>query len=522
VVLAAVVVLSSAAAGSVAGSDAPRPAADTDTSFARSDVMSVTARAGTTAGDADAHAPEVVHTRPRSQVTNGTPPDDDAPVTVQEGGTYFVGQTLERSRGVPADGRLDLYRDGQFDAVAFSDSQGVVRVDTAGFPTGAYSLRTQNGTAVVSFRLVEQTLDVSFGSATVSNGGRDTDATLSVSTNRRSPVYYVTGNVDGEWLDADASRGLFGGAGTAVGTDTLRLAGTAEESFSLNASGLPEGRLTLVVRAPDAEAVASANVTVTASEPGTASFAPRVVQASTGDTVTVGLRLERTDRATLQVGTVSVNYRVTLTVVDGDGDGEILVRWDTSAAGTGSASAAFTAADPDDAVRNASRSTGRLSGPLAAEPYPISVRVGGTETDVGTVSLRAAETPRPCGRDGAALVDRYHDNLDAVPALAEGMLTAETIHLSVSGDEGGDYTAVTDSEMRVTAFRQGVPGNATLVIETDCETVTTVLDASEPGAAFSTAYDNDEITVRGATFPKTVLVEVSKLLYGIGRALGAF
>ena len=522
VMLAVLVVLSSAATGAVAGSGTPRSASDT--SFARAVGTSTTV--GDSAVDTglapDARVTDVVHTRPRSQAPNGTPTGDDAPVRVQEGETYFVGQTLTRSRGVPADEQFDIHRDGQFDDVAFSDSRGVVRVDTTGFPTGQYSLRAANGTEVVSFRLVRQTIDVSFDSATVSNDGRDTDTTLSVSTNRRSPAYYVTASVDGERLDSGELQRLFGGAGTTAGTDVLRITGTTSESFTLNASGVAAGTLTIVVNAADAEATASADVTVAASGPGGASFAPRVVQATTGDVVTVGIRLERTDRATLQVGSAPVNYRVTMTVVDGDGDGDVLVRWDTSVAGSRDASAAFEADDPDDSVRNVSRSTGRLSGPLAAEPYATSVRVDGMETDVGTVSLREPEIPRLCGRGSGALVDLYHDNVDAVPAIAEGMLTDETIHLSVDGDRGGAYMAVTDSDMRVTAFQPGVPGNATLVAETDCETVTTVLDSSEPGDAFSTAYDNGEIAVRGATFPKTVTVEVSKLLYRIGRTLGLF
>lgn len=518
-VLSVVVVLSSAATGAPPGGVAPSAAGSSVTHAAGP---------GAAVGDTivevrtapDARATGVVHTRSRAQVTNGTP-SDDAPVTVREGETYYVGQTLERSRAVPADEQLDLYRGGQFDAVAFADSQGVVRVDTTGFPTGRYSLRTQNGTEVVSFRLIRQTVDASFGSSTVSNGGGDTDATLSVSTNRRSPVYYVTARVDGERLDAEALRRLFGGIGTAVDGETLRVTGTTNESFALNVSGVPAGRLVLTATAPDTGVAASATITVAASGPGAASFAPRVVQAAVGDVVTVGVALERTDRATLRVGSTSLNYRVTMTVVDGDGDGEVLVRWDTSVAGSGDAGAAFAAGDADDSVRNVSRSTGQVSGPLAAEPYPTSVRVGGTEADVGTVSLQAA-TPRVCGRAGSALVDRYHDNLDAVPVLAERLLTDETVHLSVDGDRGGDYTVVTDSDMRVTAFRQGVPENATLVVETDCETATAVLDAPEPGAAFSTAYDDGEIVVRGATFPKTVAVAVSEFLYDVGRALGVF
>jgi hypothetical protein len=217
-----------------------------------------------------------------------------------------------------------------------------------------------------------------------------------------------------------------------------------------------------------------------------------------------------------------MNYRVTMTVVDGDGDGEATVRWDTSRAGQRDPSRAFAAGDADDAVRNVSRSTGAVAGSLAAGPYPTSLVADGTETDVGTVSLREPETPRVCGRAGGTLVDLYHANLDSVPDLAEGTLTDETIRLVINGDGGGEYTVVTGTEMRVTAFRPGAPDDATVVVETDCETVRTTLDAPDPAEAVATAYRNDEITVRGATLVKSIVVEASKLLFDIGRTLGLF
>jgi hypothetical protein len=519
--LSVLVVLSSAAVGSVAahGSDS---AMTTPDATATDTAVTTSGHSAGTRSEVGAHIhARTVAPHARAQTTNGTP-SDDAAVAIREGDTYYVGQTLRRSRGVPADERLDLRRVGRLDSVVFSTSQGVTRIDTTGLAVGQYSLRAPNGTEIVSFRLVRQTVDVAFGSSTVSNAGGGTGTALTVSTNRRSPVYYVTASVDGERLDADEIRRLFGGTGTTLAPDVLRVTGTTSESFTLNASGVEEGRLTLTATAPDTGANDSATITVEARGNGSALFSPRVVQATAGDVVTLGVTFDRTDRATLTVGTAPVNYRVTMTVVDGDGDGEATIRWDTSRAGQGAATDAFAAGDADDSVRNVSRSTGPLSESLAADTYATRLVVDGRETDVGTVSLRDPETPRPCGRNGAALVDRYHDNLDSVPSLAEGMLTDETIHLLVNGDEGGEYTVVTDTDMRVTTFQRGEPADATMVVETDCETVRTVLDASNPADAFATAYNDGEITVSGATFVKSVVVEASKLLFDIGRSLGLF
>lgn len=526
VVLSILVVLSSAAVGSVAagGSDSAmttRTATATDAA-----AIGGTATAGgdfvETRAGADAHPPaHAVGSHPRAQTTSGTS-SDDAAVAIRDGETYFVGQTLRRSRGVPADERLDLRRSGQLDSVVFSTQQGVALIDTTGRSVGQYSLRAPNGTEIVSFRLVRQTVDVAFESRTVSNEGTGTGTTLTVSTNRRSPVYYVTASVDGERLDSAALRRLFGGTGTTVRSEILRITGTATASYALNASGVAAGTLTITATASDTGANDSATITVEARGNGSASFAPRVVQSTAGDVVALGVTFDRTDRVRLVVGTESTNYRVTMTVVDGDGDGEATVHWNTSRAGQGAATDAFAAGDADDSIRNVSRSTGRLAGSLAADAYATRLVVDGRETDVGTVSLQEPETPRVCGRNGAALVDRYHDNLDSVPSLAEGMVTDETIHLLVAGDEGGEYTVVTDTDMRVATFRRGDPADATMDVETDCETVRTVLDASNPRKAFTTAYDNGDITVRGATLVKSIVVEASKFLFGIGRTLGLF
>lgn len=448
--------------------------------------------------------------------------DDDAAATLTDGRTYYVGQTLKREAGVAADEQLDLRRSGQLDGPVFADSDGVVRIDTSGLAVGTYDLSHQNGTEVASFRLVRQTIDARLESESVSNGGTDTEATLSLQSNRRSVVHYLTATVDGERIDAATLRRLFGGRGTTLDDETLRIEGTNAESYSLNVSDVPAGTFRLTTTVPDTGATASASIRVEDSRPGSASFTPRVVQGTAGDVVTIGIAVEGTDNASLVVGSTDLDYRVTMDLVDGDGDGEVVVRWDTSRAGAVDATAAFGVVDSDDAVTDVSRSTGPLPGTLAAEPYPLAVRVGGTETDVGTVSLQEPETVQVCGRDGSTLVEPYHDNVDRIPSWVEGIVTDETIHLVVNGERGGDYTAVTDSEARVSTFHEGVPGNATVAVETDCETITTVRDARRPADAFAAAYDDGEITVSGRTLWKTVAVEVTELVLGIGRSLGLF
>ena len=459
---------------------------------------------------------------PQTNGNSGNGSDDDAAVTLADGGTYFVGQVLIRDEGVAADETLDLSRSGQFTGVAFSDSQGTVRIDTSGMAVGQYSLSAENGTNVVSFRLVRHTVDVRFESASVRSTGSDTEATLTVQSNRRSAVYYLTARVDGERVDADTLQTVFGGTGETLTGEVLRIEGTNAESYALNFSGVRAGEFTLTTNVPDTDATDSATITVDGGGQGSALFAPRVVQGTAGDVVTIGVVFERTDRVRIGVGSEALTYDVTMDVVDGDGDGEVVVRWDTSLAGTGDERAAFEADDADDSVTNVSRSTRQLSRSLEAEPYPLSVSVDGRETDVGIVSLQQPDAVRLCGHGGGTLVDLYHAHADRVPSWAESVVTDETIHLIVNGDRGGDFVVVTDQDGSVSTFRRGTPDDATVAVETDCETVRTVVDAQNPADAVAAEYDSGQITVRGTTFPRSIVIEVSELVFGIGRSLGLF
>lgn len=470
-------------------------------------------------------------------------------VQLQDGETFYVGQVLTTGAYAPGDDVTLRRADGTFVTDVPVAADGTLELATAGRAAGRYTLESPGG-PTRSFSLVEQTLGIRAEGGPVQPRTPGT-ATLHVDTNRPTSVVVLTATRDGEAVEATALQSLVG-EGTRVdldadGTgDALRLTGVGDgDSFALNFSDRPPGQYSLRMTVRDTSASAAAAVSVSSAGNGTATLsAPsKVVSGTVGDTIVVPVDLTNTASARLVLGSDDLAYNVSVRIRDGDGDGAVTVRWNTGLAGTGAdESDAFHAAGADS-VPTVDRRTGRIGGSIAAEPYPVSLRVDGRETDVGTVLLRASQSPTPtgtapgtatgpdgrsppilsgrvCDRNASTLVATYEANADAVPGFAAGMVTDERIHLIVTDDPHRDYTVATGADRRVTAFRRGAPEAPTLVVETDCETVRTVVDAPNTTDAFAEEYRAGEITVRGRTLPTRIAVGLVETLDGIGRALG--
>ncbi|MFD1633184.1 hypothetical protein ACOZ4L_08315 [Haloplanus ruber] len=436
--------------------------------------------------------------------------------TLSEGGTYFVGQTLSTDRYDSTDS-VDLERaDGTLVTPVRVADDGTLTFETARLSSGEYALTSPAG-PTISFDLVRQPYSVEPNRTTVSTA----DPTLDIAVRSNRANY--THAVRSPDLDASTLQTIFGGVGTVDSADdTLRLSGGDRQALSANFSGVSPGTYRLVFAVTDTSASERVTVSVDDSGPGQVTFASRIVQAEVGDVATIPLRFDGTDTARLTVGSASLNWRVTLNVTDADGDGSVAVRVDT--ANVRQSGTVFTATGTDP-VSNVTVTHGTQFADadrrIAATTYPLSVQTGGTETDVGTLSLRRATgSDRLCNRSADSLVGAYNDNVDAVPGFFSGTVSDATIHGVVTDAETRDYTVTTGADREVSAFRTGAPADAAVEVETDCATIRQIADAESRTDAFGTAYGNGDIRVRGVGPINTVLVEVLELGVRIGSLFG--
>lgn len=102
-----------------------------------------------------------------------------------------------------------------------------------------------------------------------------------------------------------------------------------------------------------------------------------------------------------------------------------------------------------------------------------------------------------CDRNASTFVGIFNNQIDSVPDTVRNRVRDSNVHLQVFGDEGGNYTMVTDEQSRVVSASEGKPASASLRVETNCPTFRAISDAENPTSRYQTAYENDEIRFIG-------------------------
>lgn len=188
--------------------------------------------------------------------------DDDPVVTLNDGDTYYVGQTLQRSLGVVPNETLELYLSGAFQQAIFADDDGFVTFDTDGFDAGLWSLRDTDGNEIAGFRLVDMTLSISFGASEAINAGPAAEVGLSTTSNRDPVIHYFTATLDGSQVDSTILQNVFSGIGDVLDAQTLRIEAGLSMSFTLDFSDTSPGNFILTSDSPDTAAADTASITV--------------------------------------------------------------------------------------------------------------------------------------------------------------------------------------------------------------------------------------------------------------------
>lgn len=171
---------------------------------------------------------------------------------------------------------------------------------------------------------------------------------------------------------------------------------------------------------------------VAAGAAPSASFADDVTTVTAGETADITVSLAETDAATVKVGSKQVNYIATVVVEDGNGDGEVVLRYDTSAAGHGGA---FAVADDADAVAVESETEFDDGHLLAAGAYDLAVEPGddgnvSDASDVATLTVEEAPETTTGAETETSTPGRYAGHADDIE---DGLVLAPARNQTVTG-----------------------------------------------------------------------------------------
>lgn len=138
----------------------------------------------------------------------------------------------------------------------------------------------------------------------------------------------------------------------------------------------------------------------------------------------------------------------------------------------------------------------------------------------GTTPATAQEGVQVCEREVSPLIETYNANIGELPGFAADLVTNKIVHGEIESGPNQYYTIVTDGDGRVQNFTAGEPENPTLIVETDCETVTRVIDANDSAAIAVEEYQNGEIAIGGTGPINTVVIEATEFIAGVADWLG--
>jgi surface glycoprotein (TIGR04207 family)/PGF-CTERM protein len=290
--------------------------------------------------------------------------------------------------------------DSTFQNSYVSDGAGFVDFSSADLETGQDYYLEGNGNTV-TFEVVSQTLDLTVGDSELNNAGSGTMSTFSVDSNRQA--FDVT--VSSENLSASEIDTLVGDdvSTTQIDTDgdgtddAVEISIERNTDYTLNATGVEAGDYTLDFDVSDTTASASTDLLVSDVGSGEASFSTTSFSTPEGGVAEIEISLTgAATGGTIVIGDeAEAGYQANVTFED-DGDGEVVLEFNTYAAGNDSYGVAVTAQGDDTATVEDQT---QISQMLAQGDYTLTVSTAETASgtvdspqDFGTVILNPRST----------------------------------------------------------------------------------------------------------------------------------
>lgn len=130
-----------------------------------------------------------------------------------------------------------------------------------------------------------------------------------------------------------------------------------------------------------------------------------------------------------------------------------------------------------------------LTIPLAG---PVQAHDGEHPSDE-TVTLNCGESVNVAIPHAIQL---YNENTDSVPDMIGGAIASNTTEFIVT-DSNKTFTLQTDNSLKINSYTVSDAANPDVIVKADTDTVCSVTTATDPVAAFNTAYDSGAITIEG-------------------------
>lgn len=307
------------------------------------------------------------------------------------------------------DVNFDITRDGEYVVARGTGQNSEVYVfDTAGMEVGpTYRIEeTEGGSATTRFKIRDLDLTATADETDVS--GSDPVSASATATGPSRPVFWRLVDAGSGAVVVETKGRLDGG-----GSDAVTFEDPSEGSYRIEVEDIITG-ITAETEL----------IHVGEGQSGTVRFSRSVVSDQRGDVVTIGLEYggeAAGGRSDVTLGSDDTNFQVELTAQDGDGDGYVALHWNTAAStnATGGVWVSGGSVDGDVSVVDS------VPEPVATGEYPLSVAVGGTETDVATVVVEKRST------DGVSVMSApgQRDGFDGLEDLRASATLADTVAL---------------------------------------------------------------------------------------------
>ncbi|WP_222915393.1 hypothetical protein [Natrinema sp. SYSU A 869] len=262
---------------------------------------------------------------------------------------------------------------------------------------------------------------------------------------------------------------------------------------------------------------------------GSAPFDESTVAVEQGESVTVDISFNNSDRMTLAIGPKeAVNYRAAVTAEDITDDGTATVTFDT---GSLAVDPVDDAIEPGDGTRLTNRSQSRLDDTLDPGEYTIGAFVDGDVIDTATVVITADDAdgsatlaiaegnpdadrdidgPVPDPDPDLSIGSSEYATFDGYPSTERGETAPVAMHFNDTDQATLNISHFDESgfEANVTVEDENDNGNATVVFDTAALGVGSVDDAIEAGDG-TTVTNRSQVELEQSLQPGEYLLMVT-------------